>query len=154
MSLDEWERSGWLRNYETSAKEISNLLSLVERDFKDALQEEISLDWRFNIAYNAALQLATLILYASGYRAGRGESKHYRVIQAISLIMGNQLNPIRDYLDSCRRKRNISEYDAVGTVSEKEFNDLIRTARDFKIQVIDWLRKNHPDLYTDRVGPR
>ncbi|MBN1274257.1 MAG: hypothetical protein JXB26_18500 [Candidatus Aminicenantes bacterium] len=146
MSLDDWEQAGWLRKYETSAKEISNLLSLVGRDLKDSLQEEISLDWRFNIAYNAALQLATLILYSSGYRTGRGESKHYRVIQAISLIMGNQLNPIRDYLDSCRRKRNTSEYDAVGTVSEKEFNDLIRTARDFKIQVIDWLRKNHPDL--------
>lgn len=146
MSLEEGERAGWLRKYETSAEEISNILKLVGRDLQDALQEGISLDWRFNIAYNAALQLATIILYASGYRAGRGEGKHYRVIQTISLILGEQLKPIRDFLDNCRRKRNISEYDAAGIVSEKEFNDLLEMAKEFKSQVIDWLRKNHPDL--------
>jgi hypothetical protein len=146
MSLEEWERAGWLRKYETSAKEISNILKLVERDLQDALQEGISLDWRFNIAYNAALQLATIILYTSGFRAGRGESKHYRVIQTIPLIMGERLKPIRDFLDICRRKRNISEYDAAGIVSEKEFNDLLKMAGEFKSQVIDWLRKNHPGL--------
>ncbi len=146
MSLEEWARSGWLRKHETSAKEITNILQLVERDLQDALQEEISLDWRFNIAYNAALQLATIILYTSGFRAGRGESNHYRVIQTIPLILGEKLKPIRDFLDNCRRKRNISEYDAAGIVSEKEFNDLLKVAGELKSQVIDWLRKNHPDL--------
>jgi hypothetical protein len=102
MSLEEWERAGWLRKYETSAKEISNILQLVERDLQDASQEGISLDWRFNIAYNAALQLATIILYTSGFRTGRGESRHYRVIQTISLIMGERYKPIRDFLDNCR----------------------------------------------------
>ncbi len=146
MDLKVWEKNGWLRKYKTTTKEISSLLSLVERDLRDAVQEEISPDWRFNIAYNAALQLATLVLYSSGYRTGRGESKHYRVIQAIPLVMGKEFTHIRDFLDNCRRKRNISEYDAVGTVSEKELNDLLEITSNFKEQVKNWLEKNHPDL--------
>lgn len=146
MSLDVWKTNGWLREYITSKKEITNLLRLAERDLKDASSQEISTDWRFNIAYNAGLQLAAIILFASGYRTGRGESKHYRVIQALPLVMGNNFSVIRDYLDNCRRKRNVCEYDAAGTVSEKELNDLLALVENFKSQVEDWLRKNHPEL--------
>jgi hydrogenase/urease accessory protein HupE len=73
MNLEAWKESGWLREHETTAKEISGIMALVERDLTDASREEISTDWRFNIAYNAGLQLATVVLYASGYRAGMGK---------------------------------------------------------------------------------
>jgi len=146
MSLKDWRNNGWLREYRTSVQEVTDLLSLVERDFKDAAWHEISADWRFNIGYNAGLQLATLVLYAAGYRTGRGESKHYRVIQALPLVMGNDLSVVRDYLDSCRRKRNVSEYDTTGSISEKEAIDLLALVKKFKIQVMEWLKQNHPDL--------
>jgi uncharacterized protein (UPF0332 family) len=146
MSLERWKESGWLRDHETSAEEISSLMALVERDLSDAAREEISTDWRFNIAYNASLQLATAVLYASGYRAGRGESKHYRTIQALPLIMGPEFVPVKDYLDNCRRKRNVSEYDTAGAVSEKEADDLLRTAQALKDQVENWLEASHPEL--------
>jgi hypothetical protein len=146
MSLQRWEQSGWLRKYKTSAQEVRGLLALVGRDLADAAREEVSTDWRFNIAYNAGLQLATLLLYAAGYRAGKGEGKHYRVIQGLPLVLGDQFSTLRDYLDSCRRKRNVSEYDAVGTASQKEAEDLIRAVQEFKIEVENWLRRNHPEL--------
>jgi hypothetical protein len=146
MSLDLWKTNGWLREYSTSIQEIANLLSLVERDLIDAARPQISTDWRFNIAYNAGLQLATLALYAAGYRTGRGESKHYRVIQALPLAMGIDFAVVRDYLDNCRRKRNVSEYDAAGTISEKEVSDLLDLVIDLKNQVKEWLKDNHPDL--------
>ena len=44
-------------------------------------------DWRFGIAYNTALKLCTILLYASGYRAER-TLQHYRTIQAMPLILG------------------------------------------------------------------
>jgi len=150
MSLELWKQNGWLREYKTSAQEVSSLIDLVERDLSDAAREEISKDWRFNIAYNAGLQLATIVLYAAGYRAGRGEGKHYRVIQALSLVMGPEFSTMRDYLDNCRRKRNISEYDAVGAVSAKEADDLLQTVRELKADVESWLRKNHPEIYKPR----
>jgi uncharacterized protein (UPF0332 family) len=151
MSLEGWKDSGWLREHETSAREISGLMALVERDLTDAAREEISTDWRFNIAYNACLQLATAVLYASGYRAGKGEGKHYRTIQSLPLIMGPEFVPVKDYLDNCRRKRNVSEYDRAGTVSEKEADELLRTAQRLKDQVENWLEENHPELTVNRT---
>jgi hypothetical protein len=147
MSLEDWKRNGWLREFETTVKEVANLLTLVERDLTDAARREISTDWRFNIAYNAGLQLATVVLYVAGCRTGRGESKHYRTIQALPLVMGPEFSAMRDYLDNCRRRRNVSEYDAAGTVSEKEAEDLLRAVREFKIGVENWLKGNHPEFY-------
>lgn len=140
MSLELWEKNEWLRKHQTSMQEIKGILSLVERDIEEASREVISIDWKFNIAYNAGLQLATIALLAAGYRAGRGESKHYRVIQALPLVMGEKFTALKNYLDNCRRKRNISEYDAVGTISEKEAVELLETVKDFKIELEGWLK--------------
>ena len=67
MSLEQWAKNGWLRSHKPSAREISDLLEIVDRDLKDA-QGNISADWKFGIAYNAALKLCTILLHASGYR--------------------------------------------------------------------------------------
>ncbi|MBN2125218.1 MAG: hypothetical protein JW821_13045 [Deltaproteobacteria bacterium] len=147
MTLETWQENGWLRPHATSKQEVRGILDLVERDLADASSVDISKDWRFNIAYNAGLQLAALVLYAAGYRAGRGESKHYRIIQALPLVMGSRFSAMRDYLDSCRRKRNISEYDAAGTISQKETEDLLETVSEFKVEVEAWLRQNRPDIF-------
>ena len=56
MSLQSWLENGWLRRHKTSKKEIAYLLKIIERDLKDA-EGGISDDWRFGIAYNAALKL-------------------------------------------------------------------------------------------------
>ena len=64
MSLKQWQNSGWLRPHTTSRQEIANLLGIVIRDMEDA-RREISSDWRFGIAYNAALKLCTILLNAS-----------------------------------------------------------------------------------------
>ena len=140
MSLELWEKNGWLRKHQTSAQEIKSVLSLAEQDIEEASREVMSIDWRFNIAYNAGWQLATIALLAAGYRAGRGDSRHYRVIQALPLVMGEKYTALKNYLDNCRRKRNVSAYDAVGTISEKEVVDLLKTVKDFKIELEGWLK--------------
>lgn len=60
--------------------------------------------------------------------------------------MGPKFVPVKDYPDNCRRKRNVSEYERAGAVSEKEANELLRTAQKLKDQVENWLEKNHPQL--------
>ena len=47
--------NGWLRSHKTSAEEIENLFMIIDRDLKDA-EGSISDDWRFGIAYNAAVK--------------------------------------------------------------------------------------------------
>src|SRR5438876_318147 len=82
MSLADWQKNGWLTPHRTSASEIADLLAVVERDLADSAAEAVSADWRMNIAYNAALQAATVALSASGYRAAR-EQHHFRIIQSL-----------------------------------------------------------------------
>jgi hypothetical protein len=70
MTLKQWADNGWVREHRTSPQEIADLLSVVDRDVADA-QADISADWQFGIAYNAALRLCTIFLYVSGDRAER-----------------------------------------------------------------------------------
>jgi uncharacterized protein (UPF0332 family) len=144
MSLQSWFENGWLRRHKTSKKEISDLLKIVERDLKDA-GGGISDDWRFGIAYNAALKLCTVLLYAEGYCPEK-TLQHYRTIQALPLIFGENRKADAEYLDACRSKRNVVEYDYVGAVTEDDVHELIEFVKELKKSVLDWLRENHPEL--------
>lgn len=131
MSLINWVNNGWLRPHKTSREEISNLLGIVNRDINDANQKDISADWRFGIAYNAALKLCTILVYAAGYRPEKLLA-HYRTLQALPLILGKEKEDDADYLDTCRTKRNIVEYDYVGSITESDANELIKFVLDLK----------------------
>ena len=78
MSLKQWLDNGWLRRHQTSAKEISDLLAITERDLKDA-KGGISDDWRFGIAYNAALKLCTVLLPELCTSRRLSDARHSRV---------------------------------------------------------------------------
>lgn len=144
MSLSQWRDYGWLTAHQTSPAEIANLLAIVDRDLQDAARD-LSPDWRFGIAYNAVLKLCTVLLHSQGFRAGR-QLQHYRTIQALPLILGDERSPDSAYLDACRKKRNTVEYDFAGGVSDAEAEELISFVQRFREEVMDWLRQNHPDL--------
>lgn len=144
MSLKQWEDNGWLKSHRTSRKEISSLLSIVERDLNDA-QGDISSDWRFGIAYNAALKLCRILLSAEGYRPAH-ELQHYRTLAALPEILGQTRKADAEYLNDCRKKRNIVEYDDVGGASGSDADELIGFVKGFRDEVIAWLKKNHPEL--------
>lgn len=150
MTLKQWSENGWLRSHKTSFQEIEDLLHIVDRDLKDAGMP-LSADWRFGIAYNAALKLCAILLYAEGYKAER-TLQHYRTIQALPLILGDKYKVDANYLDSCRAKRNIAEYNRIGAISITEADELFDFVDKFKQEVIDWLRINHPNLIEDRLG--
>ena len=69
MSLKHWADNSWLKPHKTGAKEIADLLAIVERDLRDAKTGGTSDDWRFGIAYNAALKLCTVLLVNGQRRA-------------------------------------------------------------------------------------
>jgi hypothetical protein len=144
MSLNQWVDNGWLRRHKTSQEEIENLVMIIDRDLKDA-KGGISDDWRFGIVYNAALKLCTILLYAEGFKAEK-TLQHYRTIQALPLILGKKRNSDAVYLDSCRSKRNIVEYDYVGGVTGHDADELIEFVKELKADVLEWLNHNHPEL--------
>ena len=144
MSLKQWADNGWLKSHRTSRKEISNLLNIVERDLQDA-RREISADWRFGISYNAALKLCRILLSAEGYRPSH-ELQHYRTLAALPEILGEAKKADAKYLDDCRKKRNIVEYEYVGGASGPDADELIEFVKDLRDEVIAWLKKKHPEL--------
>lgn len=146
MTLSQWAENGWLRTHKTSPKEIDNLLRIVNRDLLDA-KGEISSDSRFGIAYNAALKLCTILLYAEGYKPEKALG-HYRTIQALPLILGKTRKKDTAYLDACRSRRNTLEYDYVGGVTEEDVEELIEFVEGFKTEVLTWLNEHHSDLVT------
>ena len=116
----------------------------MDRDLQDA-QGGISPDWRFGIAYNAALKLCTILLYAEGYRPER-TLQHYRTIQSLPIILGPERRMDAEYLDACRTKRNRVEYDYVGGASDDDVRELLAFAEELRDQVLKRLRARHPAL--------
>ena len=148
MSLQDWLNNRWLVEHETSRREIADLLGVIDRDMADCRTSGLSADWRSTIAYNAALQVAAAALAAAGYRAAR-EAHHYRVIQSLAYTIGLDSAVIAQ-LDGFRKKRNISDYERAGAVSDVEVREMISLAEKLRDELIKWLAANHPQLLRER----
>lgn len=145
MGLKDWADNGWLKQHKTTRRQICDLFALVSRDQEDAASDTISNDWKFAIAYNAALKLCTVLLYAEGYRPENALA-HYRTLQALSEVLGREFNKDVDYLESCRTKRNKVEYDSVGGVTTEEAQELLEFVGELRRIVLSWLEKHHREL--------
>jgi hypothetical protein len=55
MSLEDWQKFGWLKVHKTNRNEIAELLAVADRDLGASKTPGLHNDWSFNIAYNAAL---------------------------------------------------------------------------------------------------
>jgi hypothetical protein len=53
------------------------------------------------------------------------------------------------YLDDCRKKRNILEYDYAGGASGSDADELIAFVQELRNGVITWLKQKHPELVPD-----
>jgi hypothetical protein len=142
MSLQEWAESGGLHPHKTNAREIASLLAVVERDLVDA-QSQISTDWRFGIAYNAARTLCTILLYASGYRAEK-DSQDDHTIGALPLILYYRKDDA-DYLKACRMKWDTAK-NAKSVATEKDCSELVEFVKELRDDVIYWLQQCRPDF--------
>ena len=120
------------------------MLRMADRDLSQCRTPNLSSDWQLNIAYNAALQAAKAALAAAGYRAAR-EAHHYRVIHSLAHTI--KADPVLiAQLDKFRKKRNISDYERAGVVSEQEAEEMFVLAKNLRNEAEVWLRSNHPEL--------
>lgn len=144
MSLQTYLANGWIRAHETSAREIGNLLAIVRRDIDQSQTPGLGPEWRFDIAYNAALQAATAALAAAGFQAER-QNKHMRTIECLAFTIELDADDV-DLLDRCRRKRHVAVYEQVGAISDQEAEEMIELAKRIGERVTQWLRDEHPHL--------
>ena len=145
MSLENWFEFGWLKRHETDIRELSGLLAIADRDIADSESPGLSNDWKFGIAYNAALKLCTMLLYDAGYMPEKNLA-HFRTLMSLPFTLGEEFKADAEYLDSCRTKRNHVEYDYVDGASESEAKELSAFAKELRSKVVEKLRKKYPDL--------
>ena len=144
MTLQRYLESSWIRQHETSPQEIRDLLAIAERDIAQSQTPGLGPEWRFGIAYNATLQLATAALAAEGYQAER-QNKHQRTIECLAWTIGLKPNEVA-LLDLCRRKRHTNVYDQVGAISDQEADEMLESAKRLRTQTMSWLKKRFPKL--------
>jgi uncharacterized protein (UPF0332 family) len=144
VSLEDWLNEGRLKAHTTDQKEIEQLFAVFNRDMADAQAEALSTDRRFTTAYNAALMVARAALAASGYRTS-GEGNHYWTIQSLAFTLQPDIKSIKKF-NKFRKKRNISDYEMTGMVSEQEVGEMLSLAQDLRAAVEKWLHEHHPEL--------
>jgi hypothetical protein len=144
VSLADWLNDNLVEIHRPSPREIADLLHICDRDLEKAQIIELGPDWRLSIAHNAALQAAAAALAAVGYRA-RKEGQHYRLIQSLAFTVKISPATIKQ-LDKFRQKRNTSDYERAGLVTELEAEEMIALARQLRSNVEQWLRVHHAEL--------
>ena len=91
---------------------------------QDASNENLSLEGRFDLAYNAAHALSLAALRWHGYRAGN----RYIVFQALPHTLG--LGPeVWRVLAKCHEVRNLGEYEGDLNVDDRLVADLIKAGQ-------------------------
>jgi uncharacterized protein (UPF0332 family) len=144
MSLENWLNDKLIVRHRPSAGEVAELLHICDRDLEKAEIIELGPDWRLSIAHNAAVQAAKAALAAFGYRA-RKEGQHYLVLQSLAFTIKTDPATIKQ-LDKFREKRNISDYERAGLVTEQEAEEMIALAKQLRDDVEQWLRAHYPSL--------
>lgn len=142
--LTNWLQEDKLKKHNTSSDEISKLFKIVNRDLIDASIQGLSADRRFITAYNAILQLTTIVLRAHGLRTNPNKAGHHRIsIDALPEILGPEFQDLTDYFNTCRIKRHICDYTSSGEISEKEASEFLFEANNFKDSVLKWIKEKH-----------
>jgi len=122
---------------------------VVARDLADARVPGLSTDRQFATAYNAVLQLAKMAIACAGYRV-MGTGHHQTTFDAVELAMGPTVSNLASYFDTCRRKRNILDYDNARVVTETEAKELVQKAEEFRTLVEQWIAQHHPQFGPQR----
>ena len=106
------------------AAETAGLLRTGRARLHDAANPALSLESRFDLAYNAAHALCRAALRRKGYRP----SQRYIVFQVLPHTLG--LGPeVWRVLDKCHNTRNLGEYEGLLDIDERLVSGLIEAAQ-------------------------
>ena len=122
--LDALVKIGTLHAEPSDAEEVEALVASGKVRLLDAKNSDLSIESRFDLAYNASHSLALAALRKNGYRS----SKRYLVFQCLEHTLGIPPEHWR-VLDSAHKKRNNAEYEGVFDVSEELVVSMIKITK-------------------------
>ena len=121
--LDNLVRIGKLKAEPPAASELAGLLRSGSVRLADAQREELSIESRFDLAYNAAHAFSLAALRWHGYRS----ENRYLVFQSLTHTLNLPSAQWR-VLDDAHRKRNLAEYEGDIDVDAALLGALLRVA--------------------------
>jgi hypothetical protein len=86
-----------------------------------------------------------MAIACAGYRV-MGTRHHQTTFEAVELALGPTISTFASYFDTCRRKRNILDYDTAQVVTETETRELVQKAEEFRTLVEQWIAQHHPQF--------
>lgn len=135
-SLDNIVKTGQLKKEPANHDECLGLLQSGQARLKDALNEFLAEESRFDLAYNAAHSLALAALRLQGYRA----ANRYVVFQVLPLTLG--VGPeVWRILSKCHDKRNLAEYEGHFEMDVRLLKELVNAAQILLGKVSDLIKK-------------
>lgn len=145
MSLENLLQTGHLKEHAVDAAEIQKVLAAARRSLKDARVEQISLELRFDAAYNSILQNGIAALMVNGYRPSTNQPGHHKTI--LQLLPKTTGLPGNRWvvLDALRRKRNVINYDGED-IDEGSLQQCVEQAERLQEEISAWLAENHTEL--------
>jgi len=146
MTWQQLLRARRVQRHRATKSELDSLRAVVERDFADASLTGLSEDRRFATAYNGVLQLAAMAIACAGYRVTARQGHHETAFAALELALGPPAARFAKYFNTCRRKRNLVDYNFANVVTETELIELLKEAAEFRTAVEEWVTRNHPHL--------
>jgi hypothetical protein len=119
--LDNLVRIGQLKTERPAQAEFDGLIRSGQVRLADAANTELSLESRFDLAYNAAHALSLAAMRWHGYRS----ENRYQVFQCLIHTLRLEATQWR-VLDQAHRKRNLAEYEGDLDVDEALVDALVR----------------------------
>jgi hypothetical protein len=134
--LDNLVRIGKLKSEVSAEPEIAGLIRSGIARLLDSRNRSLSIESRFDLAYNAAHALSLAALRVHGYRS----ENRYLVFQCLqhTLALSNEQSRV---LDQAHRKRNIAEYEGDMDVEEELVEALIRVTDEVACRVSEMRKK-------------
>lgn len=129
----------------TNAPEIRRFLDKITTKLADARNEQISLDTRFDIAYEALLQAGLAALRANALRPDSRGGHHILALQTLNNTIAYPKEKLR-LLDEFRRQRSAGLYDGAFEPTKEEVRAILDTVDDVKKHLEQWLQTQHPEL--------
>jgi hypothetical protein len=125
LELKNLLRTGLLKSEPGEQTEFDHLVQSGRRRLRDAHNATLSLESRFDLAYNAAHALSLAALRWHGYRS----EKRYAVFQALPHTLGVEAVVWR-VLDKCHQRRNLAEYEGHTDIDVQLLTDLLGAAEE------------------------
>lgn len=130
LNLENLAQSGQLKPEPGDRREFAGLLRSAQVRLVDARKHDLSIESRFDLAYNSAHALALAALRWHGYRS----DNRYIVFQCLPHTLG--LGPeVWRVLALCHQRRNRGDYEGFLEVDERLVKDLIEAAGALEVRV-------------------